>query len=285
MARLIVFTDLDGTLLDHRTYSWSAAQPALDEIARQRIPLIFCTSKTRAEVEALRRKLGNAHPFIIENGGGVFIPHGYFPHPISNARPARHYHCIALGRDYKEVTAALLDISQETGVEVVGFHQMSAREVARNSGLPLNEVDLARQREFDEPFFFAGSSPRDEKRFAQAAARRSFGVTRGSRFWHLFSGSDKGRAVRELLQHYRKAMKHSHVRAVALGDSLNDLPMLRSADKAILLPLRGAGQDAEFDEETLSQLRNVTQAPAPGPRGWNAAVLRLLGIADAEDLP
>lgn len=281
-TQLLVITDLDGTLLDHRTYSWAAAQPALDHIARERIPLIFCTSKTRAEVETLRRKIGNAHPFITENGGGIFVPHGYFPHPIANSRPVRHYNCVALGRDYAELTAALEEISEETGVETVGFHQMSGREIAQNTGLPLKDVELARQREFDEPFFFAGAGPAEEKKFAAAAQRRGFSVTRGGRFWHLFAGSDKGRAVRELLGHYRKAMKHSRVSAVALGDSLNDLPMLRAADKAILLPLRVADGEPEYDEEVLSQLRSLTCAHASGPRGWNRAVLHLLGV-DTDD--
>lgn len=282
-AQLVIITDLDSTLLDHRTYSWDAAQPALDAIARERIPLVFCTSKTRAEVEALRRKTGNSHPFITENGGGLFIPHGYFPHPIANAEPVRHYHCIALGREYSGVIAALEEISEETGVEVVGFHQMSAREIAHNTGLPLKDVELARQREFDEPFFFAGGTAAQEKQFAAAAQLRGFSVTRGSRFRHLFSGSDKGRAVRELLVHYRKAMKHSRVSAVALGDSLNDLPMLRAADKAILLPQRGIGDTAEFDEEVLSALPRVTQARAPGPHGWNVAVLHLLGREEIDE--
>ncbi|MFQ5696467.1 MAG: mannosyl-3-phosphoglycerate phosphatase, partial [Terriglobia bacterium] len=50
MPRLIVFTDLDATLLDHQTYSWAAAEPALRRLRLLGIPLVFCTSKTRAEV-------------------------------------------------------------------------------------------------------------------------------------------------------------------------------------------------------------------------------------------
>lgn len=63
-----VFTDLDGTLLDHETYSWEAARPALERLELSGIPWILVTSKTRAEVELWRKQLGNRHPFIIENG-------------------------------------------------------------------------------------------------------------------------------------------------------------------------------------------------------------------------
>jgi HAD superfamily hydrolase (TIGR01484 family) len=75
---LIVFTDLDGTLLDE-SYSFAAAQPALRKTAELDIPLVLCSSKTRREIEHYRKKLGNSHPFISENGGGIFIPEGYFP--------------------------------------------------------------------------------------------------------------------------------------------------------------------------------------------------------------
>jgi len=166
---LILFTDLDGTLLDHHTFSWRAAEGALQEIERRRVPLVFCSSKTRAEVEILRRKMGNAHPFITENGGGIFIPHGYFPQRIQGAVTVKTYHCIALARPYKEITEALDEIAAEAGVDAVGFHQMSAREIAENSGLDPQQVQLARQRDYDEPFFLAGATPKKEAAFVRLA--------------------------------------------------------------------------------------------------------------------
>ena len=75
---LVIYTDLDGTLLDHETYSFDAARQALDRLQAQAIPLIFCTSKTRSETEMWRARMQNAHPFIVENGGALFVPAGYF---------------------------------------------------------------------------------------------------------------------------------------------------------------------------------------------------------------
>lgn len=78
MARIIIITDLDGTLLHPKTYSFEKAMPALRLIKEMGIPLVFCSSKTRTEVEVWRQRLENSHPFISENGGGIFIPDGYF---------------------------------------------------------------------------------------------------------------------------------------------------------------------------------------------------------------
>jgi len=271
-AHRIIFTDLDGTLLDHHTYSFAPAEEALAALRRQKTPLVLCTSKTRAEVELLRRKLGNTHPFITENGGGIFIPDGYFPRRVAGAAKLRHYSCLALGRPYEEICAEFDALVQETGVSAEAFHQMSPRAIAENTGLSRQEARRAAQREFDLPFFFAGSRHREQQRFRSAAQRRGLSLAQGGRFWHLFAGGDKGKAARRLIQLFRAALPHSRLRTVALGDSPNDLPMLAAVDHPVLLPRR----PHDFDDTLLDNLPRATQAPAPGPAGWNAAVLALL---------
>jgi mannosyl-3-phosphoglycerate phosphatase len=272
-ARQLIFTDLDGTLLDHHTYSWDAAEEALAEIERRRVPLILVTSKTRAEVELIRRKLGHTHPFITENGGGIFVPEGYFNLRLEGAVRMARYLCIPLARPYAEATAALDDLAEETGVSVVGFHHMRPREIAQNSGLTPQQAELARDRDFDEPFFFAGAadSPASIASFEQAARRRGFSLSRGGRFWHLAAGSDKGRAVRHLTGLYKKSERIRY-RTVALGDSPNDLPMLAAVDRPALLP----ASDGNFAPEIESRFPRILKASAPGPAGWNELVLKLL---------
>ena len=77
--KIVVFTDLDGTLLDRTTYSYASAVPALESLRQKKIPIVFCSAKTSAEQEAYRKELGIGDPFIVENGGAIFIPYGYFP--------------------------------------------------------------------------------------------------------------------------------------------------------------------------------------------------------------
>ncbi|MFH0811726.1 MAG: HAD hydrolase family protein [Pseudomonadota bacterium] len=71
---IIIFTDLDDTLLDTYTHSFERALPALEFLKQKAIPLILCSSKTKREIEFYRKKLGNNHPFISENGGGINYP-------------------------------------------------------------------------------------------------------------------------------------------------------------------------------------------------------------------
>ena len=99
----LIFTDLDGSLLDHDSYSFAPAAPLLNNLETEYIPVIPTTSKTFAEVQKLRVKLNNRHPFIIENGAAIAIPSNYFPSMpkecyeksgfwiIANSRPRNHW--------------------------------------------------------------------------------------------------------------------------------------------------------------------------------------------------
>jgi mannosyl-3-phosphoglycerate phosphatase len=271
-TRTLVFTDLDGSLLDHYSYSWSGASGALEELRRRKIPLIFCSSKTRTEIKSLRRAMANAHPFIVENGGAIVIPAGYFPQVAPFGRNTKAFTLI-MGRPYEELIHELKRIAQETGASVRGFHQMSDEEVARETGLTLRESHRARQRETGEPFRFRDASPAAIRRFCKRAQERGYSVQRGGRFWHFSGGCDKGLALSVLIGFYRVAWQ-SRIITVALGDGGNDLSMLRLVDRPILMPK----PDGRFAEEVLHAMPRIARARHPGAAGWGEAVLHALRL-------
>lgn len=263
MNKIIVFTDLDGTLLDESSYSFAAAQPALDVVASSGTPLILCSSKTRAEIEGYRIRLCNTHPFISENGGGLFIPRDYFPFPIE-AETTGDYQLIRLGLPYTEVREHFVRLRDQCHAKVRGFADMSTTEVATLTGLAEDQVTLAMQRDFDEPFIFDGET---DEHFLNAIETVGLRWTQG-RLFHIMGKHDKGRAVDILMSLYHR--QYARVTSIALGDSLNDLPMLSAVDRPVLVRHR----DGKVDSRVA--LLDMLETTQPGPAGWNEALLRLL---------
>lgn len=269
MKQPVIFTDLDGTLLDHATYSFGPALPALRIIRERGIPLVICTSKTRGEIERYRRKLDNSHPFISENGGGIFVPTGYFaPLPLPSgvcSDSSGDYAVIRLGALYPALRRALAELKSE-GFAITGFGDMTVAEVAGITGLTMEEAALATEREFDEPFIFEGDDESAEM-LEGAVRAKGFHLTMG-RFFHIMGDSDKGKAFDIIAGLYRK--KLGGICTIALGDSPNDIPMLAKADCAVLVKKPGGEYDRRID------LPNLVRADGIGPAGWNTALHAIL---------
>jgi len=273
MAQLIVFTDLDGTLLEHQSYSWRAAEPALKELRRRRVPVVLCTSKTRAEILPLREELKVDDPFVAENGGAVYVPRNYFPFPLPAARKEADAEVLELGVAYQKLTQALEEAAETSGVRVRGFSRMTDKEVAKLCGLPLAEARRARQREFDEPFLLEKGTAKQKEKFFNWLQQRGLRWREGGRFLHLMGDNDKGVAVRRLQELFQK--KYSAIRSVGLGDSPNDLDFLAAVDIPVLLPNPDGGHDAEMRR----RLPAARLAPRPGSAGWNDAIEAILESA------
>lgn len=263
MAERIIYSDLDGTLLDERNYAHTKAQPALTWIARSNIPLILCSSKTRAEIEAHIARLHIGHPFVFENGGGICIPKGYFPFPVEGAEAGDKY-LVRLGTPYAEIRKHFVRLREQLHAKVRGFADMSAEEVAALTGLGRDEAALARQREFDEAFVFDGEPDRN---FLRAIEECGLSWTQG-RIFHIMGRHDKGRAVELLTALYRK--QYGNITSIGLGDSLNDLPMLKAVDTPVLV----MHEDGSFD--TRIDVPNLLKTRLPGPAGWSETILGLL---------
>ena len=146
--QVIIFTDLDSSLLNHEDYSFAEATPSLDRIKRSGIPLIITTSKTRREVELLQREMGIREPVIVENGGGIFFPQGYRNLLIENKEQKDDYTVIAIGTTYSRVRDFLEKISVK--FDIKGFGDMAPAEIAGLTGLSIERAALAKEREFTE---------------------------------------------------------------------------------------------------------------------------------------
>ncbi len=269
--KTIIYTDLDGTFLDEKNYSFRESLPALRAGQERGIPVIFCSSKTRAEIEHLRRATEVTDPFIVENGGAIFVPEGYFPFTIEDSIGCDGYDVIELGESYLKLVGLFrLLRAGSFNLSIVGFSDLTANELALECGMTLDEAERAKARGYTEPFRFFEATPDKVEIFLERIRQSGRQFSVGGRYHHLQGNIDKGHAVEILTHMYQRAF--GEVTTIGIGDSPNDAPMLGK----VALPIIVKRPSGAHHRVLVAQFSQARLTEGIGPQGWADAVLQLL---------
>jgi predicted mannosyl-3-phosphoglycerate phosphatase (HAD superfamily) len=227
------------------------------------VPAVWLTHRSRLQFDEPRRKLGHAHPFIGEDGCGVYLPEDYFhlrPEPgnfrsrqTSTLRLGR-FTCIPLAEPLPAASDALESLSQETEVPVVTLRSLSVRELVQNTGLPPREAELARQRDFDELFFFAGASPAQIERFLADGRKQGIDLRQHEVLWSAAIGASMQRSIAALSRLYDRALRY-HAPSVAVATEDLAPGLFPFCDRSILLADRTT--ETETDPHRRSRARRI----------------------------
>jgi mannosyl-3-phosphoglycerate phosphatase len=238
--RLMVVSDLDGSLLDHDDYSFDPVLPVLDRMDEAGIPLIVNTSKTRAEWLALRGELGNLEPFIVENGSAIYDGEEVQTFGVSRV----------------EILESLKSLRSK--FKFKGYSDVGVPEIMQWTGLERQSAERSADRHFSEPLVWQDSLKKEEE-FCELVKERGLTTLRGGRFLHVLGQTDKGKP----LEHLRK----ENVAIISLGDRPNDLAMLEAADIGVVIKAPG-----DYILEAVDMLRSTET----GPRGWAEMMTQIL---------
>ena len=272
----LLFSDLDGSLLDHHRYDWSPARPWLARLRRLGVPVIPVTSKTRSEIMPLRQAMELTEtPFVAENGAVVGLPpawcHARIDRPGPDGLAIR-----TLGMDIGFIRKRLAVWQARLGVAFTPISAMSLDELVAFTGLPEAEARLARMREGSEPLVWEDDEAGLEALRAGLAGD-GLRLVRGGRFWHATGEAHKGSAVAWLVERFQ-ALRGRRPLTLALGDGPNDIPMLEAVDQAVVI--RGChGLVVEPDQSALYR------SAATGPTGWAEGVAHWWGRAERRPGP
>ncbi|OOY50799.1 HAD-IIB family hydrolase [Solemya velum gill symbiont] len=252
-GNLLVFTDLDGTLLEHDGYSWDKARTALVCLHESGVPTIPVSSKTLAELEVLAELIGFNGPIVGENGCVIRFPDC----EIDIAPPG-----------YERICTFLEDCRIRDGYQFTGFADMSVEAVTESTGLSFEEAALAKQRLASEPLLWQDSAARLQA-FKLQAEHAGLVTLHGGRFLHLLGNTNKGEALNSITEWYR-GQGYAIKQTIALGDSDNDRLMLEAADVPIII------RKPDKSHITLEERTDALLSSKPGPAGWNEMILQQL---------
>lgn len=240
----VVFTDLDGTLLDPDDYSYEESIEGVRKLQNSNVPIVFCSSKTKAEQEFYRAEMGIDDPFIVEDGSAVIIPKGYFASKTPmKSEESGDYDVVVLGADYGHVSKVSLLL--EIRCDAKAFRTMSVDEIAGISDLTPDLAALAKDRQYSETLLLGEEDLQKAKRIVE---EKGLTITHGGRFHTIRGRTSKGAAAKILLDMYNE--EHDNVRSIGIGDSQNDLSLLDAVDVPFLV---GKGKK-DFDTSQFARI-------------------------------
>ena len=265
----VIFTDLDGTLIDFQNYSFSASLEAVQRVKEAGIPVVFCSSKTRVEQEFYLDAMGIRDPIIVENGSAIFIPKGYFNFEFDYQREDNNYQIIELGVPFHIIRSVLDETRQFLGFKAHGYSDLPITKVMQLTGLSESFARNAAQREYSETILIKEDDELKFSSFISTLEGKNMSCISGGKFHTIISrDSNKGKALRIL-----KTLFDRHfggkTESIGIGDSANDLPLLNSVDRPFLVQ-KPPGNWTDFSA------KGIRKIPAIGPNGWTKMAQEIL---------
>jgi len=261
MKKLIVFSDLDGTFLDHNNYKWSSASEAVNSLKKCNFPLIFNSSKTSKEIRSIRNATDNSDPFICENGAALHLNENM------KENTSEKFHTMYFAKPYKYLRETLNDLQHD--YKFTGFGDITIEELMELTGLKKGDALAAKSREATEPLLWNGSE-KSLQDFIHKLKSYDLSLTKGGRFYHLMSPVNKGDSINFILNKYKQLEPSTDWITIGLGDSNNDIPMLKVVDYPVLI------KNTNTKEPDTSHIKNLIKSNSEGPEGWNKEILKII---------
>jgi len=257
----VIFTDLDGTLLDHYTYKTDAAEETLAILKSQHIPVVLNSSKTQQEMLLIREQLELDSPFIIENGAAIYIPVGYFEAQPQDTELENDFWVKSFCQPKEYWLSLLSEHAMAYRNDFQGFSQLTNAQLAELTGLTIDKAEMAKQRQYGEPLNWLGTE-QSKADFIDLMSSLGATILQGGRFLHVSGQCDKGLAQKWLTEQYQREEPQKQIITIALGDSNNDSAMLEEATIAIQIhsPVHAFPR--------LNRKHQVYQSRLDGPAGW-----------------
>ncbi|MEI6897764.1 MAG: HAD-IIB family hydrolase [Psychromonas sp.] len=267
--KTLIFTDLDGTLLDHYTYQSDDAKETIVTLKQSDIAIIANSSKTLPEILAIRQQLNLPDPFIIENGAAVYIPVNYFNRQPTDTKLQGEFWVKEFTQQKEHWLSLLNQQAQRFSDAYQGFSQMDNKQLAKLTGLNLEQATRAKQRQYGEPVNWLGNA---QLKTEFIGMMRSLGANmlQGGRFLHISGFCDKGKAQHWLAEQYAKETPQQKIISIALGDSENDIAMLEQATIAVLI------RSPVHDFPMLKRTLDIYHSRQYGPAGWAECLHEIL---------
>ena len=250
-SSILIFTDLDGTLLNRNTFNFDSIKTFLDELKNKNIIIIPNSSKTEDEIIEFNNEANFKFPFISENGS---IIHNL--NFLSDEFPDK----IILAKNVYEIQNIFdKNINQDLKSKCKVVSSLTTSEQTQIFGLPENKLKNVFKRTCTIPIKFVGNN--EEKLILKnMLLETGLDLKDGGRVLNLGDRINKADAMKKIIIMLQQKFK-SKPKTIAVGDNHNDLEMLKNSDIPCLV------KNDKFINKDL-QIKNLIISKQTAPEGW-----------------
>ena len=250
-SSILIFTDLDGTLLNRDTFNFDSIKTFLNELKNKNIIIIPNSSKTEDEIIEFNNEANFKFPFISENGS---IIHNL--NFLSDEFPDK----IILAKNVYEIQNIFdKNINQDLKAKCKVISSLTKSEQIQIFGLPENKLKNVFKRTCTIPIKFVGNN--EEKLLLKnMLSEIGLDLKDGGRILNLGDRINKADAMKKIIIMLQQKFK-SKPKTIAVGDNHNDLEMLKNSDIPCLV------KNNKFINKDL-QIKNLIISKQTAPEGW-----------------
>ena len=247
---LIIFTDLDGSLLHRDSFKFDEIKEYIKSLKDDGITIVPNTSKTEKEIKEFTKELGLELPFISENGSlikGLDLINANFPNNIILSRDKQKLFEIFTSKvpgELKKKCKFILDMNEKQQIDILGLKD--------------DNLKNALNRKYTIPFLFEGTKL-EKNQLAKILKSNTLTMQEGGRVINLGDKTDKVKSMNQVLKIFKKIEKN--IKVIAVGDNFNDLDMLRNCDIPCLV------FNDHFKQDQIN-INNLIVSNKPSPEGW-----------------
>lgn len=277
MSQYLIFSDIDNTLLQsyiikegeiYHIEEYGEIKEIVQKLRKNNIPLVLCSSKTRCEQEKIRKYLEIDDPYVVENGGAIFIPKNYFPIDLEEFGLSINRNnenlVIELGKSYNRIIETLQEIREIFHIEFIAVHDLSLPELAQKVGISIEDARLMASREYSETILEININKLDKLK--KILNDRGLRILQGTRYNTVSSLHDKGSAISILKKLYSIKYENEKIESIGIGDAFNDIPMFENVDKPFLV------RNIQNSYAPM-KINNLIRVNGIGQTGWKEIIL------------
>tara|TARA_B100000963_G_scaffold350871_1_gene361706 strand:- start:512 stop:1339 length:828 start_codon:yes stop_codon:yes gene_type:complete len=263
--KFLIFSDLDGTFLDHRSYSFGNLKIFINKI-KQGNTIVFNTSKTFSEILKINKQLELKSPFIVENGACIFFPQSYKDNLDINKDYFKYHGYLGYSLANHNLQKIVTRVSPlQKKYKFRFYSELSDQKISEITNLRMDDIKRSKKRLFSNPIFWDDSFNKIAKFKSEIVSLNNhFKVFQGGRFIHILENYDKGIALKKYLEIIKPSMD-VECTTVSLGDSENDICMLESTDYSCIV--KGEGKKI-----SLTKTNKIYFSKTKAPLGWQESL-------------